>query len=97
MGAIYTPANNQPEKRGAYCGRDTGTDDRPHEAQDDKAGHSYRVVLDEADEMLNMGILEDIETILEATSVNRQTLLFSATMPESIRRLPENIRRIHRS
>ncbi|MHB8110054.1 MAG: DEAD/DEAH box helicase [Syntrophorhabdaceae bacterium] len=46
-----------------------------------------RVVLDEADEMLNMGFLEDIETILDATSANRQTLLFSATMPESIRRL----------
>jgi len=46
-----------------------------------------RVVLDEADEMLNMGFLEDIETILEATSASRQTLLFSATMPESIRRL----------
>jgi len=46
-----------------------------------------KVVLDEADEMLNMGFLDDIETILEATSANRQTLLFSATMPESIRRL----------
>jgi ATP-dependent RNA helicase DeaD len=46
-----------------------------------------KVVLDEADEMLNMGFLEDIETILDATSATRQTLLFSATMPESIRRL----------
>ncbi len=52
-----------------------------------KLGTVTRVVLDEADEMLNMGFLEDIETILEATSANRQTLLFSATMPESIRRL----------
>jgi len=52
-----------------------------------KLGTVTKVVLDEADEMLNMGFLEDIETILGATSVSRQTLLFSATMPESIRRL----------
>ncbi len=52
-----------------------------------KLGTVTKVVLDEADEMLNMGFLEDIETILNATSAMRQTLLFSATMPESIRRL----------
>lgn len=52
-----------------------------------KLGTVTKVVLDEADEMLNMGFLDDIETILDATSANRQTLLFSATMPESIRRL----------
>lgn len=45
------------------------------------------VVLDEADEMLNMGFMEDIEAILEQLPTERQTLLFSATMPESIRRL----------
>lgn len=45
------------------------------------------VVLDEADEMLNMGFLEDIETILQGLPAERQTMLFSATMPESIRRL----------
>jgi ATP-dependent RNA helicase DeaD len=39
------------------------------------------VVLDEADEMLSMGFIEDIETILEATPLDRQTALFSATMP----------------
>ncbi len=39
------------------------------------------VVLDEADEMLNMGFIEDIETILKTTPSERQTLLFSATMP----------------
>ena len=38
------------------------------------------VVLDEADEMLNMGFIEDIETILTATPEDRQTVLFSATM-----------------
>ncbi|HMK61734.1 MAG TPA: DEAD/DEAH box helicase [Dissulfurispiraceae bacterium] len=42
------------------------------------------VVLDEADEMLDMGFIEDIETILTQTPPERQTLLFSATMPEPI-------------
>lgn len=41
-------------------------------------------VLDEADEMLNMGFREDIETILESATEDRQTLLFSATMPKEI-------------
>jgi ATP-dependent RNA helicase DeaD len=42
------------------------------------------VVLDEADEMLDMGFIEDIETILNATPEERQTLLFSATIPQLI-------------
>ena len=42
------------------------------------------VVLDEADEMLNMGFVEDIQTILTQTPENRQTVLFSATMPPAI-------------
>ncbi len=42
------------------------------------------VILDEADEMLNMGFREDIETILQETPEVRQTVLFSATMPKSI-------------
>ena len=42
------------------------------------------VVLDEADEMLNMGFREDIETILEYVPNERQTILFSATMPKPI-------------
>lgn len=45
------------------------------------------VVLDEADEMLDMGFIEDIEDILETTPESRQTMLFSATMPEPIRKL----------
>src|SRR6266516_6952317 len=42
------------------------------------------VVLDEADEMLNMGFLEDVELILEELPADRQTALFSATMPDQI-------------
>lgn len=42
------------------------------------------LVLDEADEMLNMGFKEDIETILEKTPEDRRTFLFSATMPKEI-------------
>lgn len=42
------------------------------------------VVLDEADEMLDMGFIDDITTILKTTPKERQTLLFSATMPDAI-------------
>ncbi len=45
------------------------------------------VVLDEADEMLDMGFRDDIEMILEKTPTERQTVMFSATMPEDIARL----------
>ncbi|MEM7125767.1 MAG: DEAD/DEAH box helicase [Chloroflexota bacterium] len=45
------------------------------------------LVMDEADEMLSMGFIEDIETVLSRTPDSRQTALFSATMPPSIRRL----------
>lgn len=45
------------------------------------------VVVDEADEMLNMGFVEDIERILSQIQENRQTLLFSATMPQAIIKL----------
>jgi ATP-dependent RNA helicase DeaD len=47
------------------------------------------VILDEADEMLDMGFIEDIETILEETPETRQTALFSATFPSRIRQLVE--------
>jgi ATP-dependent RNA helicase DeaD len=47
------------------------------------------VILDEADEMLSMGFIEDIESILQETPVERQTALFSATLPPPIRRLAE--------
>ncbi len=47
------------------------------------------VVLDEADEMLDLGFLEDVEKILSLTPSSRQTALFSATMPPEIQRLSE--------
>jgi len=49
------------------------------------------VVLDEADEMLDMGFLDSIREIFDYIPQNRQTLLFSATMPEAIKELANNI------
>lgn len=51
------------------------------------------VVLDEADEMLDMGFLEDIQTILGHLPAERQTMLFSATMPPNIQKLAEQFLR----
>ncbi len=51
------------------------------------------VVLDEADEMLDMGFMEDITTILSMVPEERQTMLFSATMPPNIQRLAQTFLR----
>ncbi len=51
--------------------------------------HLSTIVLDEADEMLDMGFIEDINLIMSATPDTRQTLLFSATMPKPIQQLAE--------
>ena len=62
----------------------------PGRVMDHMRRHTIRLkdlkvaVLDEADEMLNMGFREDIETILKDTPEDRQTVLFSATMPRAI-------------
>ncbi len=48
------------------------------------------VVLDEADEMLRMGFIEDVESILAQAPEERQTALFSATMPREIRRVAQS-------
>jgi ATP-dependent RNA helicase DeaD len=48
------------------------------------------VVLDEADEMLNMGFQEDINNILSETPDDKKTWLFSATMPKEVRRIAQN-------
>ena len=55
--------------------------------------HIRLAVLDEADEMLSMGFKEDMETILRETPENRQTVLFSATMPPSIMAITEEFQR----
>jgi ATP-dependent RNA helicase DeaD len=47
------------------------------------------LVLDEADEMLRMGFIDDVEKLLQATPVTRQVALFSATMPPAIRRIAQ--------
>ncbi|MCK5134154.1 MAG: DEAD/DEAH box helicase [Bacteroidales bacterium] len=49
-----------------------------------------RVILDEADEMLNMGFKEDIDSILEQTPDKKRVWLFSATMPKEVRRIAKN-------
>lgn len=48
------------------------------------------LVLDEADEMLRMGFIDDVEWVLEQTPSDRQIALFSATMPQQIRRIARN-------
>tara|TARA_B100000902_G_scaffold111992_1_gene113235 strand:- start:14669 stop:16489 length:1821 start_codon:yes stop_codon:yes gene_type:complete len=55
-----------------------------------KLGHIEYVVLDEADEMLNMGFKEDLDTILAETPEEKRTLLFSATMPKEVMRITKN-------
>jgi ATP-dependent RNA helicase DeaD len=52
-----------------------------------KLGNLKSMVLDEADEMLRMGFIDDVETILKDTPDSRQTVLFSATMPSAIKRI----------
>ncbi len=55
--------------------------------------HVRTLVLDEADEMLNMGFMEDVEKILAETPTERQTALFSATLPKRIRDLANRFMR----
>lgn len=54
-----------------------------------KLDNVQTLVLDEADEMLNMGFIEDINAIMASVPPERQTLLFSATMPAPIRKIAE--------
>lgn len=51
--------------------------------------HLHHLVLDEADQMLDMGFINDVKKVIKLTPENRQTLLFSATMPMAIRELAD--------
>lgn len=53
----------------------------------------HTVIMDEADEMLNMGFLEDMETILSQLPTERQTIMFSATMPPEIQKIAESFQK----
>jgi ATP-dependent RNA helicase DeaD len=58
-----------------------------------RTGHIKFLVLDEADRMFDMGFIEDMERIIQAIPNERQTLLFSATMPEAIKSLTSRYQR----
>ena len=58
-----------------------------------KFDHVHTVIMDEADEMLNMGFLEDMETILSQLPEERQTIMFSATMPPEIQKIAESFQK----
>ena len=92
--AIYGGQPYGPQRRSLRRGVDVvvGTPGRMIDLIESGAlelGSVDTVVLDEADEMLSMGFIEDIEKILQATPEARQTALFSATLPNPIRRLSE--------
>ena len=53
----------------------------------------HTVIMDEADEMLNLGFLEDMETILSQLPTERQTIMFSATMPPEIQKIAESFQK----
>ncbi len=55
--------------------------------------HLKSIVLDEADEMLRMGFIDDVETVMAALPEDHQTALFSATMPDPIRRITKRFMR----
>ena len=58
-----------------------------------KFDHVHTVIMDEADEMLNMGFLEDMETILSQLPEERQTIMFSATMPPEVQKIAESFQK----
>ena len=96
MGARVVPVyGGQPigqQLRGLRRGVDVvvatpGPGSRSPQARQPQARRRRVVILDEADEMLDMGFAEDLETILAATPDDRQTALFSATVSPTITRI----------
>lgn len=92
---IYGGASYRPQLRGLQQGSTivVGTPGRVIDLMErgalDLSGVEY-FVLDEADEMLRMGFIEDVEKVLAQLPGQRQVALFSATMPDEIRRVAEN-------
>ena len=70
-----------------HPGRDAGPTSRSHVERHDLVVAMKMLVLDEADRMLDMGFSPQINQILDALPEERQTLLFSATMPTDLARL----------
>ncbi|MDT0202074.1 DEAD/DEAH box helicase [Nocardioides sp. AE5] len=86
---VYGGVGYEPQLEALEAGVDVvvGTPGRLIDLANRKAldlGHCKSVVLDEADEMLDLGFLPDVEKLLSKTPETRQTMLFSATMPAAI-------------
>ncbi|HEY80932.1 MAG TPA: DEAD/DEAH box helicase [Anaerolineae bacterium] len=95
---VYGGASYDPQIRGLRRGVDivVGTPGRLLDLARRRVLDLSRItalVLDEADEMLSMGFIEDIETLLAQTPPSRQTALFSATLPPAIRHLARDYMR----
>ena len=93
--AVYGGANIQSQIRSLSSGSQiiVGTPGRVIDLIKRKKlllNHIESVVLDEADEMLNMGFKDDLDTILAETPEEKQTLLFSATMPKEVMKISQN-------
>ena len=93
--AVYGGANIQTQIRSLKSGSQivVGTPGRVIDLinrQKLKLNHIEFLVLDEADEMLNMGFKEDLDIILAETPDEKQTLLFSATMPKEVLRITKD-------
>ena len=93
--AVYGGASIEPQIKSLKAGAHivVGTPGRVMDLIERKAlkiGKIKTLVLDEADEMLDMGFKEDLDNILSTTPDFKQTLLFSATMPDDIHRIAED-------
>ena len=86
---VYGGVGYEPQLEALEAGVDVvvGTPGRLIDLANKRAldlSHVHALVLDEADEMLDLGFLPDVEKLLRMTPSNRQTMLFSATMPSAI-------------
>ena len=83
----HEPADRYPAPRRRHPGRHPGPPDRPSRARHRPAARVEMLILDEADRMLDMGFLPAIKRILNKLPATRQTLLFSATFEDAIKKL----------